>query len=141
MVLAGDQAQHAKPEVRSSRSLWDGGLPHPSDQNVPPRADGTRRSYVDGPEDQRLRLIERTVDLGEDGRYLIAVAGDSQEIEEETRSFDRVLVVTFGTLIVALLLTTMFQVRFGLCAAQAHFRRPGRDPERERRATGRAVPV
>ena len=104
----------AKPEVRSSRSLWDGGLPHPSDQDAPVAADGTRRTYVDGPEDQRLRLIERTVDLGDDGRYLIAVAGDSQEIEEETRSFDRVLVVTFGTLIVALLLTTMFQVRFGL---------------------------
>ncbi|MBV8509137.1 MAG: sensor histidine kinase, partial [Xanthobacteraceae bacterium] len=103
-----------KPEVRSSRSLWDGGLPHLKDQNVPMGADGTRRSYVDGPEDQRLRLIERTVDLGDDGRYLVAVAGDSQEIEEETRSFDRVLVVTFGTLIVALLLTTMFQVRFGL---------------------------
>jgi signal transduction histidine kinase len=103
-----------KPEVRSSRSLWDGGLPHLKDQSVPPGADGTRRSYVDGPEDQRLRLIERTVDLGDDGRYLVAVAGDSQEIEEETRSFDRVLVVTFGTLIVALLLTTMFQVRFGL---------------------------
>jgi signal transduction histidine kinase len=104
----------AKPEVRSSRSLWDGGLPHPSDQDAPLAADGTRRTYVDGPEDQRLRLIERTVDLGDDGRYLIGVAGDSQEIEEETRSFDRVLVVTFGTLIVALLLTTMFQVRFGL---------------------------
>jgi signal transduction histidine kinase len=103
-----------KPEVRSSRSLWDGGLPHLSDMDVPLAADGTRRSYVDGPEDQRLRLIERTVDLGDDGHYLIAVAGDSQEIEEETRSFDRVLVVTFGTLIIALLLTTMFQVRFGL---------------------------
>src|SRR5262245_15502818 len=103
-----------KPEVRSSRSLWDGGLPHLTDQNAPLGADGTRRSYVDGPEEQRLRLIERTVDLGDDGRYVVAVAGDSQEIEEETRSFDRVLVVTFGTLIVALLLTTMFQVRFGL---------------------------
>jgi signal transduction histidine kinase len=103
-----------KPEVRSSRSLWDGGLPNLSEQGVPLGADETRRSYVEGPEGQRLRLIERTVDLGDDGRYLIAVAGDSQEIEEETRSFDRVLVITFGTLIVALLLTTMFQVRFGL---------------------------
>jgi signal transduction histidine kinase len=103
-----------KPEVRSSRSLWDGGLPNLGEQGVALGADETRRSYVEGPEGQRLRLIERTVDLGDDGRYLIAVAGDSQEIEEETRSFDRVLVITFGTLIVALLLTTMFQVRFGL---------------------------
>jgi signal transduction histidine kinase len=103
-----------KPEVRSSRSLWDGGLPHLADQGVAPASDGTRRSYVQGPEDQRLRLVERTVDLGEDGRYLIAVAGDSQEIDDETHAFDRAIAVTFCTLAVVLLLITMFQVRFGL---------------------------
>jgi signal transduction histidine kinase len=106
--------QGPKPDVRSSRSLWDGGLPHLADRNVPTATDGTRRSYVEGPEEQRLRLVERLVDLGEDGRYLVAVAGDSQEIDEETRNFDRALLVTFGTLIVVLLLTTVFQVRFGL---------------------------
>src|SRR6185295_11303441 len=106
--------QGAKPDVRSSRSLWDGGLPHLADRNIPTATDGTRRSYVEGPEEQRLRLVERLVDLGEDGRYLVAVAGDSQEIDEETRNFDRALLVTFGTLIVVLLLTTVFQVRFGL---------------------------
>src|SRR5690349_17498317 len=103
-----------KPEVRSSRSLWDSGLPHLSDQNVPASDDGTRRAYVQGPEDQRLRLIERTVDLGEDGRYLVAVAGDSQEIDDEMRAFDRAIIVTFVILAAVLLLTTMFQVRFGL---------------------------
>jgi signal transduction histidine kinase len=106
--------QNTKPDIRSSRSLWDGGLPHLSERNVPTATDGTRRSYVDGPEDQRLRLVERLVDLGEDGRFLVAVAGDSQEIEEETRSFDRALLVTFSSLIAVLLLTTLFQVRFGL---------------------------
>jgi signal transduction histidine kinase len=103
-----------KPEVRSSRSLWDGGLPHLEDQNVPAGIDGTRHSYVPGPEDQRLRLVERAVDLGDDGRYLVALAGDASEIEEETLAFDRALGVTFGVLAVVLLLTTMFQVRFGL---------------------------
>jgi signal transduction histidine kinase len=106
--------QSTKPDIRSSRSLWDGGLPHLSERSVPTATDGTRRSYVDGPEDQRLRLVERLVDLGEDGRFLVAVAGDSQEIEEETRSFDRALLVTFSSLIAVLLLTTLFQVRFGL---------------------------
>src|SRR5256714_4010218 len=104
----------AKPEVKSSRSLWDGGLPHLEDLNVPTGPDGTRKRYVTGPEDQRLRLVERTVDLGEEGRYLVAVAGDAQEIEEEAQSFDRALAVTFGLLAVVLLLTTMFQVTFGL---------------------------
>jgi signal transduction histidine kinase len=106
--------QATKPEVRSSRSLWDSGLPHLVDQNVAPTSDGTRRGYVDGPEDQRLRLIERVVDLGDEGRYLVAVAGDSQEIDEETRSFNRTLIITFGTLLAVLFLTTMFQIRFGL---------------------------
>src|SRR5436853_3545907 len=104
----------AKPDVKSSRSLWDGGLPHLEDLNVPTGPDGTRKRYVNGPEDQRLRLVERTVDLGEEGRYLVAVAGDAQEVEEEAQSFDRALTVTFGLLAVVLLLTTMFQVRFGL---------------------------
>jgi signal transduction histidine kinase len=104
----------ARPEVRSSRSLWDSGLPHLADAGVAATDDGTRRAYVPGPEDQRLRLIERTVDLGEDGRYLVAVAGDSQEIDDETHSFDRAIAATFAILAAVLLLTTMFQVRFGL---------------------------
>ena len=56
---------------------------------MPTAADGTRKRYVPGPEDQRLRLVERTVDLGEEGRYLVAVAGDALEIEDETQAFDR----------------------------------------------------
>jgi signal transduction histidine kinase len=103
-----------KPEVKSSRSLWDGGLPHLEDLGVATAADGTRKRYVTGPEDQRLRLVERTVDLGEEGRYLVAVAGDAQEVEDEAQSFDRALGITFGVLAVVLLLVTMFQVRFGL---------------------------
>jgi signal transduction histidine kinase len=104
----------AKPEVRSSRSLWDSGLPHLADMGVATADDGTRHAYVAGPEDQRLRLIERTVDLGDDGRYLVAVAGDSQEIDDETHAFDRAIAVTFVTLAAVLVLITMFQVRFGL---------------------------
>src|SRR5690606_24212306 len=69
---------------------------------------------VQGPEDQRLRVVERNVDLGEEGTYLVAVAGDAAEIIDEVRSFDRALIVTFVILAAVLLLTTMFQVRFGL---------------------------
>jgi signal transduction histidine kinase len=104
----------SKPEVRSSRSLWDSGLPHLAEQGVAATDDGTRRAYVTGPEDQKLRMIERGVDLGEDGRYVVAVAGDSQEIDDEMHAFDRAIVVTFVILAAVLLLTTMFQVRFGL---------------------------
>jgi signal transduction histidine kinase len=69
---------------------------------------------VSGPEDQRLRLVERNIDLGEEGHYLVAVAGDAVEISEETRSFDQALIITFSILAAVLLLTTTFQVRFGL---------------------------
>ena len=103
-----------KTEVRSSRSLWDGGLRHLRDQGIPGSADGSRAGYVGGPEDQRLRLVERNVDLGDEGHYLVAIAGDAAEISDETRSFDRALVITFSILAAVLLLTTTFQVRFGL---------------------------
>jgi signal transduction histidine kinase len=102
------------PDVRSSRSLWDGGLPDIEYLGVPAGPDGTRKGYISGPEDQRLRLVERAIDLGDDGRFLVAVAGDPAEIDQEIHAFNRALAITFGALAVVLLLTTLFQVRFGL---------------------------
>jgi signal transduction histidine kinase len=104
----------AKPEMRSSRSLWDAGLPKLEDQGVELTASGVRFGYVAGPENQQLRMVERPVDLGADGKYLISVAGDASEIFEEIRTFDYYLAGTFAALTVGLLLTTIFQVRFGL---------------------------
>ena len=102
------------PDVRSSRSLWDATLPRLADLSVSWVPGSARQGYVDGPEGQQLRIVERTIDLGEEGRYLVAVAGDANEIDEETRNFDSALVITFGVLAIVLLLTTTFQVRFGL---------------------------
>ena len=102
-----------KPEVRASRSLWDGGLPRLS-PGTAGTAPGIRQGYIPGPEEQKLRVVERTIDLGEEGSFLVAVAGDAAEIEEETRAFDRALQLTFVGLAIVLLLTTLFQVRFGL---------------------------
>jgi signal transduction histidine kinase len=101
-------------DVRSSRSLWDASLPPLGDTNAASPPGGTREGYADGPEGQRLRIIEQTIDLGDEGRYLVAVAGDPVEIDEEIHSFDSALVLTFGVLAIVLLLTTTFQVRFGL---------------------------
>jgi signal transduction histidine kinase len=104
----------ARPEIRSSRSLWDSTLPHLEDVGVSASALGARQGYVQGPEDQLLRLVERTIDLGDEGRFLVAVAGDAVEIDDETRNFDRALLITFAILAGILLLITAFQVRFGL---------------------------
>jgi signal transduction histidine kinase len=103
-----------KPDVRSSRSLWDAGLPKLMDGGGAASSTDTRQGYVQGPEEQKLRLIERTVDLGDEGRYLVVVGGDAGEIDEEMRSFDEALLFTFTALAAVLLLITMFQVRFGL---------------------------
>ncbi len=102
-----------KPETISSRSLWDRALPH-LDQQAEPERDGTRKSYVQGPEDQRLRLVERSVDLGDDGRFQVSVAGDASELDDEILAFDGAIATTFAVLAIVLLLTTLFQVRFGL---------------------------
>src|ERR1700685_939729 len=101
------------PEGHSSRSLWDRNLPRlPEDKSG--EAAEYRQGYAQGPEDQDLRIVERNIDLGTDGRYLISVAGDASEIDDETHSFDGAIAVTFAALTMALLLTTALQVRFGL---------------------------
>jgi signal transduction histidine kinase len=103
-----------KAETRASRSLWDKKLPKLDERGAELTAAGVRLGYVDGPEGQTLRMVERPVDLGADGKYLVSVAGDASEIFDETRSFDYYLGGTFAALGIVLLLTTVFQVRFGL---------------------------
>src|SRR4051812_28940366 len=103
-----------KAETRASRSLWDKKLPKLEEHGAELTAAGIRIAYIDGPEGQSLRMVERPVDLGADGKFLVSVAGDASEIFDETRSFDYYLGGTLSALGIVLLLTTIFQVRFGL---------------------------
>jgi signal transduction histidine kinase len=103
-----------KAETRASRSLWDKKLPKLEEHGGELTPAGVRLGYVDGPEGQSLRIVERPVDLGSDGKFLVSVAGDATEIFDETRNFDYYLGGTFTALGIVLLLTTVFQVRFGL---------------------------
>jgi signal transduction histidine kinase len=100
-------------EIKRSKSLPETGLPR-LDQTGTNRSGAQREAYVDGPEGQRLRVIERTVDLGEDGRYIVTVAADAFEIEDEISDFHDALFVTFGVICLAFVATVWFQVRFGL---------------------------
>src|ERR1700761_6706672 len=77
-----------KAETRASRSLWDKKLPKLEEHGADLTAAGIRLGYVEGPEGQSLRMVERPVDLGDDGKFLVSVAGDASEIFDETRSFD-----------------------------------------------------
>ena len=103
----------AQPQVKNSRSLFGGGLPR-----LPPgmeqSAPGQRKGYVTGPDDRRLRMIERNIDIGEDGRYLIQVAATTDDIEDEINAFRLSLALTFGFLALALSVSTALQLRFGL---------------------------
>ena len=51
-----------KGETRASRSLWDKKLPKLDENITDLTAAGVRLGYVDGPEGQTLRMVERPVD-------------------------------------------------------------------------------
>lgn len=105
---------NAKPgEIRSSKSLFGGTLPSltgPGDDKF----GQIRRGYGKAPDERDLRIIERDIDLGEDGRYIIRAAGPSDEIEKAVRQFIFALTITFALLGMALGFTTLLQIRFGL---------------------------
>jgi signal transduction histidine kinase len=101
-------------EITGSTSLFGGRLP-----NLPPpqgrvRPGDLREGYSTGPDERRLRLIERDVDLGDDGRFRIQVAASADEIEETISSFTLALSLTFVLLGLLLVGMTVVQVRFGL---------------------------
>jgi signal transduction histidine kinase len=104
----------AIPDVKRSRSAPESGMPLLERVGVPARPGGFREGYADGPDGQRLRIVERIVDLGEDGRFLVSVAGDATEIDDDSFDFDVALGITFAVIALAFLVTVLFQVRFGL---------------------------
>lgn len=105
---------NAKPdEARASKSLFGGQVPSlaVSGDN---RFGQIRRGYGKAPDERNLRIIERDIDLGEDGRYIIRVAGPADEIDVGVRDFLFALTITFALLGLALGFSTLLQIRFGL---------------------------
>ncbi|KRE17773.1 ATPase [Bosea sp. Root381] len=103
-----------RPTIRASRSLVGGQLPKLLDQAIAPNPRGLRESYISGPDDRSLRILEREIDVGEDGRFTVAVAAPSDEIDADIRDFRLALTLTFLLLGLALVASTIIQVRFGL---------------------------
>jgi signal transduction histidine kinase len=105
----------AKPrDIRSSRSLLGNPLPMLADSSAERHFGEIRKQYAAGPEARELRLLERDIDLGEDGRFVVRIAGPADEISNTQRRFVAALVITFLLLGAALGLSTLFQIRFGL---------------------------
>ncbi|MEF3367942.1 sensor histidine kinase [Methylocystis sp. 9N] len=101
-------------EIKASRSLFAGRLPTLSDLGVPSEIGGFRRGYAPGPDGRRLRIVERVIDVGDVGVYLVQVAGSGEEMEEQITRFRFALIVAFAALAIALAIGAAFQVRFGL---------------------------
>ena len=59
-------------------------------------------------------MVEREIDAGDEGRYLVQVAANADVIQAQERSFEWALAATFLTLALALIGSTALAVRFGL---------------------------
>lgn len=101
-------------DIRASKSLFGGDIPSLVTEGGDQRIGEVRKGYRRGPEDRFLRILERDVDLGEDGRFVIRVAGPADDIDVDVRRFTFALTVTFTLLGLLLGLTTLLQIRFGL---------------------------
>ena len=104
-----------------SDSLLDQQLTLPSQIGVEPDETRSRRGYAPGPEHQRLRIVEREIRPGGPNStpYSYAIAGDGGEIDTDLAWFTTMLIAALGLLGLALVLATLFQVRFGLAPLRA----------------------
>ena len=103
-----------KPEIKTSRSLFAERLPKLETLGVPLGVGGARKGYAVGPDDRRLRIVERTIDAGDNGHFLVQVAASPEEVEIDINAFNIALGLTFFLLALALVGSTALQVRFGL---------------------------
>jgi signal transduction histidine kinase len=103
-----------RPEIKASRSLFATRLPRLADLGVAAGIGGARQGYAQGPDNRLLRIVERVIDVGDNGIYLVQVAATTEEIEQRIRNFQLELAGTFVILALALIGTTALQVRYGL---------------------------
>jgi len=101
-------------EIRASRSLFAAKLPQLANLGVPAGIGGGRRGYAVGPDDRRLRIIERVVDAGDRGIYLVQIAATTEELDQRIFSFKLSLAITFLLLALALIGSTWLQLNYGL---------------------------
>ncbi len=104
----------SNPDIRASRSLFASHLPKLADLGVPAGMGGARRGYATGPDDRPLRMVERVIDTGDDGIYLVQVAATTDEIEAQMAQFELSLLISFGVLAMVLVASSAVQLRYGL---------------------------
>ncbi len=102
------------PDIRASRSLFASRLPRLSDADAQPDQDGRRRGNVVGPGKKPLRMLERAIDAGDQGRFLVQVAATTQSVDQQVTEFAIDLGVTFFVLALLLVVAMAIQAYFGL---------------------------
>ncbi|HWA45797.1 MAG TPA: sensor histidine kinase [Hypericibacter adhaerens] len=103
-------AEDGKPLLRS-RSLWDQDL---SLSREPATTEAFSHD-VTGPDDEKLRLVEREITLpGSTHRFRFGVAGETSEIDAAVHSFNATLFWSLGLLWLGLIVAMLIQIWFGL---------------------------
>ncbi len=112
------------PQIRASHSLFASRLPRLDKSKVAGSkgvdaksglgADGRRSGEVEGPDKKPLRMLERVIDAGDQGRYLVQVAATTQSVDGQVAQFEIDLGVTFVLLALLLMAAMAFQARYGL---------------------------
>ncbi len=104
----------SRTEIKASRSLFAARLPRLADSGVPSGMGGSRRGYVKGPDDRSLRMVERVIDTGDQGIFLVQVAATTDELEVQMHRFEVELAVTFAILAIVLAASSALALRYGL---------------------------
>jgi signal transduction histidine kinase len=110
--LADPASTTSRCDIKASRSLFA--------NRCPSSRIGSQRRSAASPRLQawpgraQLRIVERVIDVGDVGIYLVQVAGSGGEMEEQIARFRFALIVAFAALAIALAIGAAFQVRFGL---------------------------
>ena len=103
-----------KPDIKASRSLFAAQLPRLADLGVPAGIGGARQGYATGPDGKPIRVVEREIDVGDAGVYLVQVAATTEEVDQRIWQFELSLIIAFALLALALVGATVAQVRYGL---------------------------
>ena len=102
-------------DIRTSRSLFASRLPKlPAAQAASFSGRRVRHGDILGPDGKPVRMLERVIDAGEQGRFLVQVAATTQSVELQVAQFELDLGVTFLLLALLLMVAMALQARYGL---------------------------
>jgi signal transduction histidine kinase len=101
------------PVLLASRSLFSDVLDI-ADATGTNTVAGVTAGALIGPENQSLRVLNRTIIFGPDNRVEVLVAGDAGQLGEQIAAFGTSVTLTLAIFGIGLVIATMIQIRWGL---------------------------